>query len=54
MVKNSRSHCHFDHTGNVDTFPPSVKLVLGPGTQQHSRPAYPINPDSAIHEADYL
>jgi glyoxylase-like metal-dependent hydrolase (beta-lactamase superfamily II) len=23
-------HCHFDHSGNIAAFPPSVDLVVGP------------------------
>jgi len=47
------SHGHFDHHGDIHTFPKSTKLVIGPGTQAHFRPGYPLDEDSAILE-DYF
>ncbi|KAK1758788.1 beta-lactamase-like protein [Echria macrotheca] len=44
------SHSHFDHIGDPSTFPPSTDLVVGPGFAKDFLPAYPTNPDSALHE----
>ncbi len=44
------SHHHFDHTGDPSTFPATTELVVGPGFKDALLPAYPTNPDSALHE----
>jgi glyoxylase-like metal-dependent hydrolase (beta-lactamase superfamily II) len=28
------SHIHFDHTGDPNTFPPSVAVIIGPGARE--------------------
>jgi hypothetical protein len=48
------SHSHFDHTGDPSTFPASTKLVVGPGTQAHCRPGYPLNLDALVLEKAFL
>jgi hypothetical protein len=48
------SHSHIDHSGNPSTFPSTAKLVIGPGTQAHCRPGYPLNPDAGVLESDFL
>jgi hypothetical protein len=48
-----KSHSHPDHTGDMSTFPPSVALVVGAGTQAHFRPAYPTKEDSSVLETDF-
>jgi glyoxylase-like metal-dependent hydrolase (beta-lactamase superfamily II) len=48
------SHPHFDHVGNISTFPPTTALVLGPGAQAHVRPGYPINEQASGPESDFL
>ncbi|KAF2843304.1 Metallo-hydrolase/oxidoreductase [Patellaria atrata CBS 101060] len=45
------SHHHWDHIGDVSTFPSSTDLVVGPGFKEALLPAYPTNPDSPISEA---
>ncbi|KAH9899036.1 beta-lactamase-like protein [Xylariomycetidae sp. FL2044] len=46
------SHLHWDHTGNISTFPPNTKLVFGPGIKDRFMPGYPTVPDAEFHEAD--
>jgi len=47
------SHHHFDHLGDVTTFPGSTELVVGQGFKEAFCPGYPANPDSPIREVDY-
>ena len=44
------SHAHFDHTGDITTFPVSTKLVVGPGFRRTFLPPYPTNPESRLDE----
>lgn len=45
------SHWHYDHLGDMTTFPATTKLIVGPGF--HSLlPGYPANPESSILESD--
>lgn len=44
------SHHHFDHRGDMSTFPPSTELVIGPGFQGAYAPYYPTDPTSSINE----
>ncbi|KAJ6257339.1 Cytochrome P450 monooxygenase andK [Drechslerella dactyloides] len=37
------SHAHWDHTGRPSLFPPSVKLIVGPGILEAFGPGYPEN-----------
>jgi hypothetical protein len=53
-LMSARSHSHFDHVGNPSTFPPSTALVVGPGTQAHVRPGYPLNQEASLPESDFL
>jgi glyoxylase-like metal-dependent hydrolase (beta-lactamase superfamily II) len=48
------SHHHFDHIGDVTTFPNSTELVVGQGFKEAFCPGYPRNPDSPIREVDYI
>lgn len=48
------SHWHFDHIGDPSLFPPSTKLVVGPGFENLCIPGYPINPSSPIPETAFL
>lgn len=43
------SHHHFDHRGDITSFPDSTELVLGPGFQQAHDPK---DPASGINEAE--
>lgn len=47
------SHHHWDHIGNMETFPMSTELVVGPGFKEAFLPGYPSDPDSPILETDY-
>lgn len=47
------SHYHYDHIGDIRTFPPSTELVVGPGFSEAYLPAYPTNPNSTLRE-DYF
>lgn len=44
------SHHHFDHVGDMTAFPPSTKLVVGPGFKTHYAHAFPTNPESSLWE----
>lgn len=46
------SHQHFDHIGDVTTFPLSTELVVGPGVRDLCVPGHPTKPDAMILEAD--
>lgn len=46
------SHSHFDHIGDIKTFPPSTELVVGPGVKAISQPGYPTNPAAVILDVD--
>ncbi|KAI0505578.1 beta-lactamase-like protein [Xylaria bambusicola] len=39
------SHHHFDHIGDITTFPKSTTLVVGPGFKNAYLPAYPTRAD---------
>ncbi|GAD93957.1 hypothetical protein MYCGRDRAFT_67907 [Paecilomyces variotii No. 5] len=47
------SHWHFDHTGDVITFPHATKLITGPGVRDAFLPGFPANPESPLVEADF-
>jgi glyoxylase-like metal-dependent hydrolase (beta-lactamase superfamily II) len=47
------SHWHFDHIGDVSTFPITTTLIGGAGVQEALLPGYPKNPDSALLESDF-
>ncbi|KAF9888864.1 hypothetical protein FE257_008233 [Aspergillus nanangensis] len=44
------SHYHWDHTGNMALFPPSTRLIVGPGFKASPGllPGYPENPTSPV------
>lgn len=48
------SHWHFDHIGDMSTFPSSTKIIVGPGFKENSLPGYPANPKSTLLETDYM
>lgn len=35
LTNTTNSHCHWDHKGDMKTFPGSTELVLGPGSIEH-------------------
>ncbi|KAH7303250.1 beta-lactamase-like protein [Stachybotrys elegans] len=45
------SHHHFDHVGDIRTFPSTTELVVGPGFMDEFYPGYPTHPDSHIQES---
>ncbi|KEF54037.1 uncharacterized protein A1O9_09832 [Exophiala aquamarina CBS 119918] len=47
------SHWHFDHTGDVSTFPSSTALVAGAGVRDTLLPGYPKNEESPLLESDF-
>jgi glyoxylase-like metal-dependent hydrolase (beta-lactamase superfamily II) len=47
------SHWHYDHVGNMKTFPGSTKLIVGPGFKEAFLPAYPTKEDSPLLESDW-
>ncbi|KAI0535689.1 beta-lactamase-like protein [Xylaria digitata] len=46
------SHSHFDHIGDVSTFEPSTKIIVGSGTKTAVFPGYPTNQAASFHESD--
>ncbi|RVX73584.1 hypothetical protein B0A52_02472 [Exophiala mesophila] len=48
------SHWHFDHTGDVTTFPSSTTLIAGAGVKESLLPGYPTNPESPLSESDFV
>lgn len=50
---DSSSHWHWDHIGDPSTFPPSTRLVVGPGFKEAFLPGYPAKSDSPVRESDF-
>ncbi|EWC48878.1 hypothetical protein DRE_00183 [Drechslerella stenobrocha 248] len=46
------SHAHWDHTGRPSLFPPSVKLIVGPGIISRFGPGYPENVDAPFKSTE--
>ncbi|KAL1984112.1 hypothetical protein VTN96DRAFT_9612 [Rasamsonia emersonii] len=47
------SHFHWDHVGNIQLFPKSTDIVVGPGFKKAFLPGYPADPKSPFYEADF-
>lgn len=47
------SHWHFDHTGDVSTFPSSTTLITGAGVRDALLPGFPKHQDSPLLESDF-
>ncbi|KAF2232230.1 hypothetical protein EV356DRAFT_253227 [Viridothelium virens] len=47
------SHFHWDHIGDPSTFPPTTKLIVGPGVESNFFPGFPTDPNSPILQSDY-
>ncbi|KIV97953.1 hypothetical protein PV10_01648 [Exophiala mesophila] len=47
------SHWHYDHIGDMSTFPSSTALVVGPGFKEAFVPGYPARPDGLLRQSDY-
>ncbi|KAJ4393092.1 hypothetical protein N0V93_002299 [Gnomoniopsis smithogilvyi] len=46
------SHSHFDHLGDITTFPPTTELVVGPGFKDVAGPGYPAKEDAPVTQED--
>jgi glyoxylase-like metal-dependent hydrolase (beta-lactamase superfamily II) len=46
------SHGHYDHIGNMQTFPSDVDLVVGPGIKNAFMPGWPKR-EVALQESDF-
>ncbi|EXJ76460.1 uncharacterized protein A1O5_00968 [Cladophialophora psammophila CBS 110553] len=46
------SHWHWDHQGDIQHFPSTTDLVVGPGFSKEFLPAYPAGPKSPIRQKD--
>lgn len=47
------SHHHFDHVGDMSTFPSSTILIVGPGVRKSCVPGFPTNPDAITLDSDF-
>jgi glyoxylase-like metal-dependent hydrolase (beta-lactamase superfamily II) len=47
------SHFHYDHVGNIQRFPKSTSIVVGPGFETQFLPGYPVREDAPLHQADF-
>lgn len=47
------SHWHIDYIGDPSLFDTSVKLVVGPGFNEHILPPYPPNENSVVLQSDF-
>lgn len=47
------SHHHWDHNGNMKTFPGSTDLVVGPGFKEAFMPGYPLKEDAPVLASDF-
>lgn len=47
------SHYHFDHTGDVSSFPKETKLIVGEGTKEAFMPGWPIDPEAHTMASDF-
>ncbi|KAI9148110.1 beta-lactamase-like protein [Paramyrothecium foliicola] len=46
------SHLHWDHIGNLASFPSSTELLVGPGIKERFMPGWPAVSDAKFREAD--
>lgn len=47
------SHWHFDHIGDIQQFPKSTSVVVGPKFKESFMPGFPEKADSPILKADF-
>ena len=47
------SHHHFDHVGDMSTFPSTTGIIVGPGFKSNYMPAWPKNKNSTLKETDW-
>lgn len=48
------SHYHYDHNGDINTFPKTTELVVGPGFSKAYLPGYPTNPNSTLKDSYFV
>ncbi|KAK5045910.1 hypothetical protein LTR84_008696 [Exophiala bonariae] len=48
------SHWHFDHIGDMTSFPESTVLISGKGVAEALLPGFPTNPESLLLESDFF
>lgn len=47
------SHHHWDHTGDLTTFPSGTEILVGPGFKDAHLPGYPDNPDATLLQSGF-
>ncbi|KAK5686644.1 hypothetical protein LTS10_002767 [Elasticomyces elasticus] len=47
------SHFHFDHIGDMSTFPRTTKLIVGGGTKANFMPGYPTDVNAHTLDSDF-
>ena len=47
------SHWHYDHIGDMSTFPSTTALLVGPGFKEAFVPGYPARQDGLLRQSDY-
>jgi glyoxylase-like metal-dependent hydrolase (beta-lactamase superfamily II) len=52
ILTGNYSHSHFDHIGDMTTFPVSTELVVGPGFAEKWLPGFPTITDAPVSEED--
>lgn len=52
LIHTLKSHSHFDHLGDITTFPSTTELVVGPGFKEVAGSGYPAKADAPVTEAD--
>lgn len=52
MANECISHGHFDHIGNMQTFPSGIDLIVGPGIKEAYMPGWPRR-DVPLRESDF-
>jgi glyoxylase-like metal-dependent hydrolase (beta-lactamase superfamily II) len=47
------SHHHFDHIGDITTFPKTTEIVVGPGFKDAFLPGCTAQPDEWLEESNF-
>lgn len=47
------SHFHYDHIGNIQRFPKTTSIVVGPGFEKTYLPGYPVREEAPLYQADF-
>ncbi|RYC62061.1 hypothetical protein CHU98_g4156 [Xylaria longipes] len=48
------SHSHFDHVGDMSTFEPYTKIIVGIGTKERFFPGYPTKKAALFNKSDIM